>query len=367
MSTTQDYAQALSRIQGSDGGGGGRSDGGGDDSPDWNETLTASILVCGYTGCGKTSLIQAICGKSTVPDSAIGHARPETMDFTAYRKNGAVFWDSKGMELGRREDDFVKYVRGFVRERQDSDDLEDHVHVLWYCIAGDRARVTNCDKNLIRDLFDPVLVVVTKNDIVRPEQRQAITDELRNSGVPEQNIVFCSSANGSGLRKLLDRTFELMPEAQQKAFHELYRIRKQEFKDLADSEADSYIHWGTARAAAIAIIPIPLADMPMLVANQTYMICAIGSAYGYAVTDGMIASLLGTVGTSVAGMTLASFLPFFKIPIAAGITYGVGHAAKAWFENDMSASAEDLKDAYNKAERESKNTDWKDQAKGFDV
>ena len=37
------------------------------------------VLVCGKTGAGKTSLIQAVTGTDVVPDSAIGESgRPET-------------------------------------------------------------------------------------------------------------------------------------------------------------------------------------------------------------------------------------------------------------------------------------------------
>jgi uncharacterized protein (DUF697 family)/ethanolamine utilization protein EutP (predicted NTPase) len=332
-----------------------------------NNFMDASILVCGYTGCGKTSLVQAVCGKSTVPDSAIGHGKPETMDFKLYEKNSVAFWDSKGMELGQKEDDFVRYVKNFVHRRQQIANMSKHIHVLWYCIAGDRARVTSCDKNLIRTLFDTVLVVVTKNDIVRAKQRQAIVSELTAAGVREREILFCSSLDNSGLKRLLDTTFDLMPEAQGRAFDRLYRDKTAELKRKADEAADDYVFWGAARAGAIAVIPLPLADMPFLIANQGYMIVGIGSAYGIAVTKGMVAAFLGTLGASIAGMTAASFLPFLKIGIAAGVTYGVGKAAKVWFENDMKASATDLKKVYTSAKREAKKRNWKKEAGKFDA
>jgi septin family protein len=50
-----------------------------------------TILVCGYTGAGKTSLIQSICGKDTVPDERIGHGKPMTRDFIPYRNDFVDF------------------------------------------------------------------------------------------------------------------------------------------------------------------------------------------------------------------------------------------------------------------------------------
>jgi uncharacterized protein (DUF697 family) len=49
-----------------------------------------TILVCGYTGTGKTSLIRAICGndlvsgKAIVPPEAVGHGSPATKDYIFY-------------------------------------------------------------------------------------------------------------------------------------------------------------------------------------------------------------------------------------------------------------------------------------------
>ena len=90
------------------------------------------------------------------------------------------------------------------------------------------------------------------------------------------------------------------------------------------------------------------------------MICRIGVAYGYAVDKSILTMLAGVAGGSIAGKLAASFLPFLKIPIAAGITYGVGKAAKAYFESDMTLDMDDLKEKFIEGEKESKNTNWKD-------
>jgi len=64
------------------------------------KVVKPTILVCGYTGAGKTSLIQAICGKDTVPDDRIGHGKPMTQEFVQYRNSFINLWDSKGLEAG---------------------------------------------------------------------------------------------------------------------------------------------------------------------------------------------------------------------------------------------------------------------------
>ena len=64
-------------------------------------------------------------------------------------------------------------------------------------------------------------------------------------------------------------------------------------------------------------------------------------------------------GGSIAGKLAASFLPFLKMPIAAGITYGVGKAAKAYFESDMTMDISELKQKFLEGEREAKKREWK--------
>ncbi len=69
--------------------------------------------------------------------------------------------------------------------------------------------------------------------------------------------------------------------------------------------------------------------------------------------------LAGVAGGSIAGKLAASFLPFLKVPIAAGITYGVGKAAKAYFESGMTLNTAELKEKFLSGEREAKKHDWK--------
>ena len=112
------------------------------------------------------------------------------------------------------------------------------------------------------------------------------------------------------------------------------------------------------RAAAIAFIPLPLADVTPLIANEIYMIYKLAGLYGIATDNTVISMLLGCAGGSIAGKIGASMLPFLKIPIAAAVTYGVGKTAKAYFESDMTLNEDDLRKEFLAAEREAKNKKW---------
>ena len=133
-------------------------------------------------------------------------------------------------------------------------------------------------------------------------------------------------------------------------------------KKLSEEKARSYIRWAAGRAFGIAIVPLPLADVAPLVANEAYMIYRIGGAYGYEVDKTILAGFLGCLDGSIGGLFLASFLPFLKAPIAAGVTYAVGRATNEWFKSGMTLTKEDLKTAFDQAREEAKKMNWKEEA-----
>ena len=125
-----------------------------------------------------------------------------------------------------------------------------------------------------------------------------------------------------------------------------------------DETADEIILWGAGRAAAIALAPIPLADVGPLMANEAYMIYRIAETYGYKIDKSVVAMILGVCGGSIIGKITASFLPFLKVPIAAGITYAVGKTAKAYFESGITLSKEDMTDVFKKFRTEAEGIEW---------
>ena len=172
-----------------------------------------------------------------------------------------------------------------------------------------------------------------------------------------------------GLKQLIARTETMSAAAmgraseEQEAFRNrwdnYYSNMRRAWTESVSGEADSYINWAAGRAAAIALVPLPLADVGPLIANEVYMLYKLAGIYGIAADNTVITMLLGCAGGSIAGKIGASFLPFLKVPIAAAVTYGVGKAAKAYFESDMTMNEDELRQEFLAGEREAKKKDWK--------
>ena len=88
------------------------------------------------------------------------------------------------------------------------------------------------------------------------------------------------------------------------------------------------------------------------------MIYRLADAYAYSIDKSVVAMLSGVAGGSIVGKIGASFLPFLKVPIAAGITYAVGKTAKAYFASGMTLSKEILLDVFTNARKEADTIDW---------
>ena len=331
--------------------------------------MKPNILVCGKTGVGKTSLIQAVTHRGVVPDSAIGDGRATTQGFQVYETEAANFIDSEGMNPGTQSvDDYVDFILDEMMDRLETEESGNLVHNVWYCIDGSGARIQDTDARLIRTFRENMLLVVTKSELMRKDQIEAMMKELLEL-LPREQIVMVSAENKTGLAQLISKARAMSADAMEAAEYEIaaFQDRWQEYYDSliddwrerAAEEAADYINWAAGRAAAIALVPLPFVDLVPLVANETYMIYRLAEVYGIPVDDAVITMILGCAGGSIAGKLAASLLPVLKIPIAAGITYAVGKAAQAYFESDMKLDKSELREKFMEEEREAKKREWK--------
>ena len=311
-----------------------------------------NILVCGYTGSGKSSLVKAILG-DIVPDSAIGDGAPRTMGYDCYENDLVKIWDSKGLELGETEREFTEQTRQFVRSQQENLNVDDHIHLVWYTIQGPGARVTDCDKNLIKNIFTTknVIVVVTKIDITRPNQKAALKEVIMDAGIPEERIIFSSDEEGGavGCKELMNLSYAMLPDAYKDAFMEAQRVDK-EAKIQAVYEkagkAKAIIATATTATAGAGAVPIPLSDAAVIVPIQVTMIATLAGLYGLkeeAIKQSALPFVARLAGVFLA-TSLLKLIPglgsAINATIAATLTGAMGLYVKSNFEESAIAQIE---------------------------
>ena len=227
--------------------------------------------------------------------------------------------------------EFVEVAKGMI--------IPNEINCVWYCIDGSTG-VELGDVGFIRNADKKTLVVITKSELMNREQNQMLTEMLGEYIDPER-IVVVSTEEKIGLDKLLDKTYGICiktvadPVEFEKYWIKNFQPLKEEYRRNSSIDADGYINWAAGRAAAIALTPLPLADAAPLIINDVYMIHKLASLYGIAADKKTVSMIMGCSGGSIAGKLAATLIPGLKVPIAAGITYGIGKAAKAYFESGM--------------------------------
>ena len=253
--------------------------------------------------------------------------------------------------------DFIEFIETVSKDIQSN-----NINCVWYCIDGSTG-VELGDVGFIRNADKNTLVVITKSELMNREQNQMLAEILGEYITPER-IVVVSVEEKIGLDKLLDQTHDICiktvvdPVEFEKYWTKNFQPLKEKYRRNSSIDADGYINWAAGRAATIALTPLPLADAAPLIINEIYMIHKLASLYGIAADKKTVSMIMGCSGGTIAGKLAATLIPGLKVPIAAGITYGIGKAAKAYFESGMTITPAELKRKFFEGEKEAKKIDW---------
>jgi uncharacterized protein (DUF697 family)/GTP-binding protein EngB required for normal cell division len=311
-----------------------------------------NVLICGKTGVGKSTLINAIFGADV---AATGNGVPVTLktEYFAHEWLPLGVFDSKGFETGEEGDTILDRLAHEVRSRRNRP-VSEQVHVVWYVVrAGDRRFEDSQARFIVKlsELGLPVIVVLSQVPVrqgqvhpdaveladsiasrrlpIKPDGRPVLTNARADDWVtPEVH----------GLHELLDDTAEVIPESVRAALEAAQRIdlqRKRRRARLAIKAA-------ATAAAGTCAVPLPIADAAALFPVQMGMLAAISAAYGIPTPSArlvqafgsiMVASGAATVGRYLAG-TIAKLFPgagsvagfAIKASVASSVTIAMGYA-----------------------------------------
>lgn len=279
-----------------------------------------NILVSGKSGVGKSTLINSVFGDE-LTETGVGKPITDKINLIAKDDYPIQIYDTVGLELKSIKFDIHSIVKSIakndikklIQKTQATKEIDDDIHVSWYAISGNSARIEDAEIDLINWIINqniPVIIVLTKTfDQTEAEKlKQEILSIIPNVVDVITTLAKESDANEAfGIDNLIHKTFEVLPEGIGTAF-----VHSQSVSiDLKKTESLKIVTASMAANFGIGFSPIGT-DAPLMMASQTAMIAKITSIFGVEIEknqiETVIASMLGVYGSMIAGKSIAGGL-----------------------------------------------------------
>jgi small GTP-binding protein len=299
------------------------------------------VAFAGFGNSGKSSLLNAIYGSDV---ARVSMQTDETKGPQVAERFGIDFTDTPGVGTSRFSLDDVLGL-GVLQDQ----------HIILHVLNGASAVTAEDEKlaRVIRGASSRSIVVINKIDLLEErEKAEFLASAVSRLGVAENDVLMVSAKRGTGVPALVQRITDLLPSALQDAFIAAQRADSA----LKERRIRALIYSKAGICAAVALAPIPVADILVLTPIQMAMVTTIGYFHGVEVSAERAGELMGVMGVSVglreAARQLVKLVPGYGLVVSAAIafagTVALGETAHLWFSRQMKVDAHELKELFSR-------------------
>lgn len=349
------------------------------------------FFLVGRTGVGKSSLINALCGNYLAPVSHIAACTPDAEPYPIKDGNRVLMeiYDSRGIAEGKSLDE-SKSAEKMAKEKV----KEFMPDVVILVLSANHRDDINSDVRFVIDLLTeykkahkvelPVVTVINKCDAVSPvteqeprrysqkkkdrinEIKKSYTEIIKENGLNIDDIITVSSLiewetkDGRGIESITLSEYESLQISFDGRYH-IEELKNSLANVINDPDAkmgflmaarlnqvlhklsDHFTNIFSVIASAVVALPVPIADVYMLLVVQAVLVTIIAALTGEDISvESAIKFLFSMGGTVAAGFAfrmgahlVLGFLPgvgdTVSAVIAATGTKAIGQAAAAFY------------------------------------
>ena len=248
------------------------------------ELSPVNILIIGKSGVGKSTLINSLF-REKIADTGIG--KPVTKHLQKIHRADVpiTLYDTRGLELSP------------AVQRQ----VKDEIHAAYYCIQATSSRIEESEIELIKNISNniPVILVLTQAIGEQAKEFHHIIEEMNLPVVGVHSVLAQPyvisedyTLQAFGLKELVNRTFNLIPEDVRKAFINAQQVDIERKVESAKNWARRYI----VTTFGVGFIPIPFSDASLLVPMQVALLSHITVIFGVSLDRATMLSIVAAVG-----------------------------------------------------------------------
>lgn len=131
-----------------------------------------NVMIAGQAGVGKSTLINAVLRK---PVADVGIGEPVTAHIQAHAVPGVpiTVYDTPGLELGENVESVIQEFVDVIRDKRRLP-ANEHIHLLWFCIAAEGARIQRFEREFLKALSSEVPCVVVITQCLGEDEERAV-------------------------------------------------------------------------------------------------------------------------------------------------------------------------------------------------